>query len=202
MIKEACVESFSEALEAEKRGANRIELCENLKVGGTTPSYGTIKMCLEKLNIPFFPMIRPRGGSFVYSNNELEIMKTDIKVCKKLGVKGIVLGILTAENKVNIEQTKELIELAQPMEVTFHKAFDDIHDTVEALKNIISCGASRILTSGTKKTAEEGIETLNHLIDQAKNRITIVAAGKVTSKNIDDLSKRIKTTEFHGQKIV
>ena len=129
-------------------------------------------------------------------------MKTDIKVCKELGIKGIVLGILTAENKVNIEQTKELIELAQPMEVTFHKAFDDIHDTVEALKNIISCGASRILTSGTKKTAEEGVETLNHLIDQAKNRITIVAAGKVTSKNIDDLSKRIKTTEFHGRKIV
>ncbi len=202
MIKEACVESFSEAIEAEKRGANRIELCDNLEVGGTTPSCGTIKMCIEKLKIPFFPIIRPRGGNFVYSNDELEIMKTDIEVCKKLGVKGIVLGVLTSDNSVNIEQTQELIELAQPMEVTFHKAFDDTPDFTKALEDIINCGANRILTSGTKETAEEGAEILNQIIDQANNRITIVAAGKITAENFDYLSNKIKTTEFHGKKIV
>lgn len=121
MIKEVCVESFSEALAAEKRGADRIELCDNLYLGGTTPSYGTIKMAMEKLTIPAFPIIRPRGGNFHYSKEEIEIMKDDIKVCKSLGAKGVVLGVLTADNKVDFETLKELVELASPMEVTFIK---------------------------------------------------------------------------------
>lgn len=202
MIKEACVESFSKALEAEKRGANRIELCENLTVGGTTPSYGSIEMCLKKQAIPVFPMIRPRGGNFVYSNDEFEIMKTDIKLFNELGVKGVVFGILTSDNKVNIDQTKELVELAHPMQVTFHKAFDDAPNTLDALEDIIACGAHRILTSGTKATAKEGTETLNNIIEQANGRIIIVAAGKVTTDNIKELSIKINTNEFHGKKIV
>ena len=126
MIKEACVESFEKALEAQSNGANRIELCENLAVGGTTPSYGTVKICLEKLNIPIFPMIRARGGNFVYSKDEIKIMKEDIKIFKELGVKGVVLGCLTSDNKIDLEFTKELVDLAYPMEVTFHKSRDEI----------------------------------------------------------------------------
>jgi len=126
MIKEACVESFEKSLEAQNNGANRIELCENLAVGGTTPSYGTVKVCLEKLNIPIFPMIRARGGNFVYSKEEIEIMKEDIKAFKDLGVKGVVFGFLTSDNKIDLELTKELVDLAYPMEVTFHKAIDEI----------------------------------------------------------------------------
>ena len=202
MIKEACVESFSEALDAEKRGATRIELCENLEVGGTTPSYGTMAMCKEKLSVPFFPMIRPRGGDFVYSEDELEIMKKDIQLCKELKVDGIVFGILTKEGKVNMEQSKELVELARPMPVTFHKAFDDTPDPDQALEDIIACGAARILTSGTKDTAKEGTDILNRIIEKAKGRIIIVAAGKVTKENVDLLSEQINTSEFHGKRIV
>lgn len=202
MIKEACVENFAEAIAAFESGATRIELCENLMVGGTTPSYGTIKLCSEKLNIPVFPIIRPRGGNFVYSNEEFEIMKADIKVCKELGMPGVVLGILTPANKVDIERTTELIEIAKPMQVTFHKAFDDAEDTFQALEDIISCGADRILTSGTKDTAEEGKEILKSIIEKANGRIKIVVAGKVTSENIQELSQQIPSDEFHGKKIV
>lgn len=202
MIKEACVENFSEAIAAFKRGATRIELCENLTVGGTTPSYGTIKRCSEKLNIPVFPIIRPRGGDFVYADDEFEIMKADIKVCKELGMPGVVLGILTPENKIDVEKTTELIRLARPMQVTFHKAFDDAVDTIQALEDIITCGADRILTSGTKATAEEGKEILKKIINKANGRIKIVVAGKVTTENLQELSQQIPSDEFHGKKIV
>ncbi len=202
MIKEACIECFQEAVTAEKRGADRIELCENLGVGGTTSSFGTLKLCREKLNIPVFAMIRPRGGNFVYSGNELEIMEADIKICKKLGIPGIVLGILTPDNKINVEQTRNLVELARPMQVTFHKAFDQAPDYLEALEDVISTGAERILTSGTKKTATAGIDILNHIIDHARGRIKIIAAGKITSENLEILSQQIRTNEFHGKKIV
>ena len=202
MIKEACVENFQEAVAAEKRGADRIELCDNLCVGGTTPSFGTLKLCSEKLNIPVFAMIRPRGGNFVYSENELEIMRADITICKDFGLAGIVLGILSPESKINIEQTCELVELARPMQVTFHKAFDQVPDYLEALEDVIRTGADRILTSGTKETAAEGTGILNHIIDCARKRIKIVAAGKITSENLEELSKQIQTDEFHGKKIV
>ena len=144
MIKEACVESFEKSLEAQNNGANRIELCENLAVGGTTPSYGTVKVCLENLNIPIFPMIRARGGNFVYSKEEIEIMKEDIRVFKKLGVKGVVFGFLTFDNKIDLELTKELVELAAPMEVTFHKAIDEISNPLDYIEDLINIGVRRI----------------------------------------------------------
>ena len=202
MIKEACVENYLEAISAQKNGANRIELCENLIVGGTTPSFGTIKHCKLNLDIPVFVIIRPRGGNFVYSSEELEIMKSDIEICKSLNVDGIVLGILTDDNCVNIEQTKELINLAKPLPVTFHKAFDESNDPLQALEDIIDCGAARILTSGTKPTAKEGVGILNKIIKKAEERIKIVAAGKVTSENLQQLLTEIHTDEFHGRKIV
>ena len=202
MIKEACVESFEKALEAQNNGANRIELCENLAVGGTTPSYGTVKVCLEKLDIPIFPMIRARGGSFVYSKDEIEIMKDDIKIFKELGVKGVVLGCLTSDNKIDLELTKKLVNLAYPMEVTFHKAIDEIQNPLDYIDNLINIGIKRILTSGGKVTALEGKDLINEMIKKSNGRLKIVVAGKVTKENLNELSNLISANEFHGKLIV
>ena len=202
MIKEACVESFEKALEAQSNGANRIELCENLAVGGTTPSYGTVKICLEKLNIPIFPMIRARGGNFIYSKDEIEIMKEDIKIFKELGVKGVVLGCLTSDNKIDLEFTKELVDLAYPMEVTFHKAIDEIQNPLDYIDNLINIGIKRILTSGGKVTALEGKDLINEMIKKSNGRLKIVVAGKVTKENLNGLSNLISADEFHGKLIV
>ena len=202
MIKEACVESFEKALEAQSNGANRIELCENLAVGGTTPSYGTVKICLEKLNIPIFPMIRARGGNFIYSKDEIEIMKEDIKIFKELGVKGVVLGCLTSDNKIDLELTKKLVNLAYPMEVTFHKAIDEIQNPLDYIDNLINIGIKRILTSGGKVTALEGKDLINEMIKKSNGRLKIVVAGKVTKENLNGLSNLISANEFHGKLIV
>ncbi|WDA44631.1 copper homeostasis protein CutC [Fusobacterium nucleatum] len=202
MIKEACVESFEKALEAQSNGANRIELCENLAVGGTTPSYGTVKICLEKLNIPIFPMIRARGGNFVYSKDEIEIMKEDIKIFKELGVKGVVLGCLTSDNKIDLELTKELVDLAYPMEVTFHKAIDEILNPLDYIDDLVNIGIKRILTSGGEATALEGKDLINELIKKSNGRLKIVVAGKVTKGNLNGLSNLISADEFHGKLIV
>lgn len=202
MIKEACVESFEKALEAQNKGANRIELCENLAVGGTTPSYGTVKICLEKLNIPIFPMVRARGGNFNYSKDEIEIMKEDIKLFKKIGVKGIVLGCLTNDNKIDLETTKELVDLAYPMEVTFHKAIDEISNPLDYINALIDIGIKRILTSGGKATALEGKDLINDMIRKSNKKLKIVVAGKVTKENLSELSSLISSDEFHGKQIV
>ncbi len=202
MIKEACVESFEKALEAQSNGANRIELCENLAVGGTTPSYGTVKICLEKLNIPIFPMIRARGGNFVYSKDEIKIMKEDIKIFKELGVKGVVLGCLTSDNKIDLELTKELVDLAYPMEVTFHKAIDEILNPLDYIDDLVNIGIKRILTSGGKATALEGKDLINEMIKKSNGRLKIVVAGKVTKGNLNGLSNLISADEFHGKLIV
>jgi len=202
MIKEACVESFEKAKEAQDKGANRIELCENLAVGGTTPSYGTVKVCLEKLNIPIFPMIRARGGNFVYSKDEIEIMKEDIKIFKELGVKGVVLGCLTSDNKIDLELTRELVDLAYPMEVTFHKAIDEITNPLDYIDDLVNIGIKRILTSGGKATALEGKDLINEMIKKSKERLKVVVAGKVTKENLNELSNLISANEFHGKLIV
>ena len=202
MIKEACVESFEKALEAQSNGANRIELCENLAVGGTTPSYGTVKICLEKLNIPIFPMIRARGGNFVYSKDEIKIMKEDIKIFKELGVKGVVLGCLTSDNKIDLEFTKELVDLAYPMEVTFHKSIDEILNPLDYIDDLVNIGIKKILTSGGKATALEGKDLINEMIKKSNGRLKIVVAGKVTKENLNRLSNLISADEFHGKLIV
>ena len=202
MIKEACVESFEKALESQNNGADRIELCENLSVGGTTPSYGTVKICLEKLNIPIFPMIRARGGNFVYSKDEIEIMKEDIKIFKELGVKGVVLGCLTSDNKIDLELTKELVDLAYPMEVTFHKAIDEILNPLDYIDDLVNIGIKRILTSGGEATALEGKDLINEMIKKSNGRLKIVVAGKVTKGNLNGLSNLISADEFHGKLIV
>ena len=202
IIREACIENYLEAKNAEIAGAERIELCENLSVGGTTPSYGTIKKCLENLEIPTFVMIRPRGGDFCYSPTEIEIMIEDIKLCNQLGVPGIVLGVLTKNNKIDYPLLKRLINEAKGMEVTFHKAIDELEDPSTEVENLAKLGVNRILTSGGHRSALEGKDTLNKMIKLTKGRITIVVAGGVTNLNFDDIKAKIPSTEFHGKLIV
>ena len=202
MIKEACVESLIDALEAEKRGADRIELCDNLSQGGTTPSYGTIKVALSTLKIPVFPIIRPRGGDFYYTPAEIEVIKEDIKVCKSLGAKGVVLGLLTKDKKIDLEVLSQLVELAKPMEVTFHKAIDELEDPTLVIDDLINLGVKRILSSGTKPTALEGKDMLNKMIEKAGDRLTIVVAGKVTKEILPEVSSLIPAKEYHGKVIV
>lgn len=202
MIKEACVESLIDAIEAEKRGADRIELCDNLSQGGTTPSYGTIKLALSTLKIPVFPIIRPRGGDFYYTPAEIEVIKEDIKICKSLGAKGVVLGILTADKKIDFKTLAEFMELAKPMEVTFHKAIDELEDPTLVIDELINLGVKRILSSGTKLTALEGKDILNKMIEKAGDRLTIVVAGKVTKELLPEVSSLIPAKEYHGKVIV
>ena len=202
MIKEACVESLIDAIEAEKRGADRIELCDNLSQGGTTPSYGTIKLALSTLKIPVFPIIRPRGGDFYYTPAEIEVIKEDIKICKSLGAKGVVLGILTADKKIDFKTLAEFMELAKPMEVTFHKAIDELEDPTLVIDELVNLGVKRILSSGTKPTALEGKDILNKMIEKAGDRLTIVVAGKVTKEILPEVSSLIPAKEYHGKVIV
>lgn len=202
MLIEVCVESLIEAIEAEKRGANRIELCDNLSKGGTTPSYGTIKMALSTLKIPVFPIIRPRGGDFCYTPAEIEAIKEDIKVCKSLGAKGVVLGLLTKDNKIDFKTLAEFMELAHPMEVTFHKAIDELEDPSLVIDDLVKLGVKRILSSGTKPTALEGKDMLNKMIAKAGDRLTIVVAGKVTKENLKEVSTLIPAKEYHGKVII
>ena len=202
ILLEACVGCYKEAKKAELQGADRIELCDNLGEGGTTLSYGTIYLATQNINIPIAVIIRPRGGDFVYSNDEFEIMKKDIVICKELGVETVVFGILNKENKIDIERTKELIDLASGLKVTFHMAFDEIDDKFEALNQLISMNVDRVLTKGCKTCALDGKNTLKNLVEKSDNRITILVGGGVTYKNYKELSNYIGCNEMHGSKIV
>lgn len=202
MVREKCIGSYIEALEAERLGAERVELCDNLEEGGTTPSYGTIKMVVEKVSIPAFVIIRPRGGDFFYSEDEIEIMKEDIKICKSLGVKGVVIGALNRDNTINYKAIKEMVELAKPMSVTFHKSIDELENPVAEVKKLANLGVNRILTSGTKVTALEGQEILREMVKEAGDDIIIIVAGRVTKENLEEVSKAVPTKEYHGKKIV
>lgn len=183
---------------AQKAGANRIELCDGPGEGGTTPSYGFIKTAREKLSIDLFVMIRPRGGDFLYSEDEFEMMKSDVLLCKQLGCDGIVTGILTPDGKVDIKRNKELVELAAPLKATFHRAFDRVSYPSEALEDIIDIGFERILTSGGVPKAMDGAQNLAKLITQAAGRISIMPGSGVNASNILSLAKITKAIEFHS----
>ncbi len=183
---------------AQEFGADRIELCDNPGEGGTTPSYGFIKAARLLLNIELFPIIRPRGGDFLYSDAEFEIMKSDVQLCKKLGCDGIVIGILQSNGTVDIERSKILVELAYPMGVTFHRAFDRVADPHKALEDIISIGCERILTSGLQPSAPDGMQLIASLIKQADNRIIIMPGSGVRADNIIELATTTGATEFHS----
>lgn len=183
MHTEVCAYSLASCLTAQRAGADRIELCGGLAEGGTTPSAGLIQLVHQHLSIPFYVMIRPRGGDFLYSETELAVMRADIQLAKELGANGLVFGILQADGPVNEAQTRELVELAHPLPVTFHRAFDMTRDPLEALEAVIRTGAVRILTSGQQPTAEQGLPLLRQLVKQAAGRIEIMAGAGVNAQN-------------------
>jgi len=197
-ILEIAVFNASSAIIAAKAGANRIELCENAAEGGTTPSYGTLKLVKQAVNIPVFPIIRPRGGDFLFTDDEFEVMKWDIALVKELGYGGLVTGMLNADGTVDTERTKKLVELAYPMEVTFHRAFDRAINPLQALENIIACGCSRILTSGQVPNAYDAKELIKQLVEKADDRIIIMPGSGVRSGNIAALAKYTGVVELHS----
>ncbi len=198
MLLEVPVFNINSAIIAANNGADRLELCENYANGGTTPSYGVLKMVREKINIPVNVLIVPTGGDFVYTNIEFEAMKQDILLCNQLGFNGVVLGILLEDGNIDIERTTELVELAFPLEVTFHRAFDRCIDPYKGLEDIISCGCKRILTSGQKADVVAGRNLLQELLVLANNRIIIMPGGGVKSSNILELKSTTKAIEFHA----
>jgi len=189
---------------AQASGAQRIELCDGPGEGGTTPSFGFIKSARQQLQIQLYPIIRPRGGDFLYNQAEFEIMKIDISLCKKLGCDGVVIGILKVDGTVDKNRCSQLVELAYPMGVTFHRAFDRTVDAFEAMEDIIETGCERILTSGQKPMALDGIDMISSLVKKASDRIIIMPGSAVRSDNIIEIAGKTKATEFHtsARKIV
>lgn len=183
---------------AQAAGAGRIELCGGPGEGGTTPSYAFIKSARKALQIPLYAMIRPRGGDFLYSIDEFEIMKADILQCKQLGCDGVVFGLLNTDGSIDKKRAAQIVELAYPMGATFHRAFDRCANPFEALEHIIETGCERILTSGQQPTAAEGAALINNLIKQANERITIMPGGGVNSSNIIELAQKTGASEFHA----
>jgi copper homeostasis protein len=184
VLVEICAEGITSALAAGQGGAARVELCENLAVGGVTPGAGSIAVASERLSIPVQVLIRPRRGDFVYSDDELLAMKRDVQAAKALGASGVVFGFLTKEGRVDSERVAWLVELARPMSATFHKAFDAARDPFEALDDLIGLGVVRVLTSGHAPTAMEGLATIAELTRQAAGRIAIMAGGSITLSQI------------------
>lgn len=202
-IKEACVGSIKEALIAERNGADRIELCDNLAMGGTTQSLGTIEVANEVLSIPVNVIIRPRGGDFVYDDIEVEIMKWDIEQCRRIGVNGIVIGMLDEKNNINMEQLLYLLKYVGDMEVTFHMAFDEVENPFNAIDLLASLKINRILTKGGKEgTAIDNCESLKKYIEYSKDRIIILPGSGITKDNAEALRAYTGALELHGTKIV
>jgi len=197
-IIEIATSDFLTTKSAVEGGADRIELCANLAEGGTTPSYAHIKKCREAFDIALFPIIRPRGGDFLYTKDEFEIMKNDIKLCKELGCEGIVIGLLNMDGTIDMTRTSELIELAYPLEVTFHRAFDRSKDPFAALEELIEIGCQRILTSGQKPTVSEGVDLIAELNKKADDRIVILPGSGVRKDNIKMLAEKTGCIEFHS----
>lgn len=197
MLLEICANSYQSAKNAQDAGAHRIELCQELSVGGITPSYGLLKQVRDTLSIPVFVLIRPRSGNFVYTEDELDIMKQDIQLCKDLGFQGIVSGVLNTDNTIDLKRTKELVELSRPLSFTFHRAFDCVKNPEEALEQLINLGIERVLTSGLQPSAEKGINTLKKLNEKAKERITILAVGGINQNNAKRF-KEIGLKEIHA----
>ncbi|MEN2400401.1 copper homeostasis protein CutC [Flavobacterium sp. MC2016-06] len=193
--------NYESALIAQENGANRIELCDNMHLGGTTPNYILALKVREKLSIKMHVIIRPRGGDFVYSDEEFIEMKQDIKQFKKLGVDGLVFGILNEDGSVNKARNKELVNLANPLSCTFHRAFDVAANVEQSLEDVIDCGFKTILTSGQGVNVEEGISVLEKMQELADDRIMIMPGGGLRSTNIKLLEKKLDETFYHSSAI-
>lgn len=196
---EAAVETLDSALAAERAGADRIELCDNLSDGGTTPGAGLIRSVARHTRLPVFVLIRPRAGDFVYSDNEFDRMIHDIELTKRKGIAGIVTGVLTSDGRVDLERTRTLIKAAAELPVTFHRAIDSAVDLPAALEAAIEGGARRVLTSGGAATAADGVDLISALAQQARERITIVAGGGIREHNVRDVISRTGVREVHAR---
>jgi copper homeostasis protein len=198
ILLEISVETVVAAVAAQRGGAQRIELCANLRLGGLTPGEELMRLVRELVSVPIFVMIRPRAGDFVYSAEELAHMHRDIAAAKRLGMDGIVLGPLTKARRVDIEVTQELVKASEPLPVTFHRAFDDAADLDVALEDVIETGAARILTSGGAATAPAGVERLAHLVTAATDRIVILPGSGINASNALQVARQTGTRELHS----
>ncbi|XP_065071698.1 copper homeostasis protein cutC homolog [Rhopilema esculentum] len=197
MNMEVCIDSVISAVEAELGGAARVELCSNLAEGGTTPSLGLFIKIKELVKIPVFVMIRPRGGDFLYSGLDFDVMKKEITIFKSHGADGFVFGILTRDGSIDVTRCQLLKDLCSPSPVTFHRAFDMVTDYKTALEEVISIGCERLLTSGLEPTALEGLDTLKSLIEQANGRIQVMPGGGINKRNLERILKGCGAQEFH-----
>jgi copper homeostasis protein len=194
---EICAFNLSSALIAQRAGADRVELCAGPEEGGVTPSAGLIRTARESLQIALYPIIRPREGDFLYSEAEFRIMLRDVDYCKQVGCNGVVIGLLRADGSIDQQRTARLVELAYPLGVTFHRAYDRAANPFEAMEDIIRTGCERILTSGQRPVAMEGATLLNELIREADDRIVIMPGSGVRSDNIAELAQKTGAVEFH-----
>jgi copper homeostasis protein len=197
-ILEIATSDFVTTRSAVEGGADRIELCANLQEGGTTPSRGHLVKCRETFDVELFPIIRPRGGDFLYSKDEFGIMAADIAFCKEIGCEGIVVGLLNIDGTIDMIRTGDLVEEAYPMEVSFHRAFDRCKDPFAALEELVEIGCQRILTSGQQPTAPEGIDLIAALNKAADGRIIIMPGSGVRKENIREIAEKTGCTEFHS----
>lgn len=195
---EIATSDFVTTAAAVQGGADRIELCANLSEGGTTPSRGHIKKCREAFAVPIYPIIRPRGGDFLYTREEFDIMLEDVLLCKQLGCDGVVIGLLDAEGSIDLQRTGKLIDAAYPLGVTFHRAFDRCRDPFGALEQLIALGCERILTSGQQPTVVTAVATIAELNRIAGNRIVIMPGSGVRKENIRMLAQETGCVEFHS----
>ena len=197
-IFEIATSDFETTKSAVDGGADRIELCANLAEGGTTPSYGTIRQCREAFTVSLYPIIRPRGGDFLYARDEFEIMLQDVKLCKQLGCDGVVIGLLNMDGSIDVVRAGQLVEAAYPLGVTFHRAFDRCKDPFEALEQLIEIGCERILTSGQQPSVVDGVELVAELNKKAGERIIIMPGSGVRKENIKMLAQKTGCIEFHS----
>jgi copper homeostasis protein len=197
-IIEIATSDFNTTKSAVEGGADRIELCANLAEGGTTPSFGTIKQCREAFDVALFPIIRPRGGDFLYNDDEFAIMLKEVKLCKELGCDGLVIGLLNADGTIDIKRGSALVEAAYPLGVTFHRAFDRCKNPFVALEQLIEIGCERVLTSGQQPAAPDGVELIAQLNKIADHRIIIMPGSGVRKENIKMLAEKTGCTEFHS----
>lgn len=204
IIREASVENYDQAKRAVELGADRIELCDNMAVLGTTPSYGTIYLAKKNLSVPINPIIRPRGGDFVYTEEELQIMERDIDVCREIGVDGVIFGILTEANEIDVPAMRRLINRCGELKVACHLAFDEAPDRYKALDALIDLGVIRVSTKGRRERtpALSNCKAIKDMIDYSAGRIIIMPAVGITKENYMELVEKTGAREVHGTKIV